>query len=200
MGTPGIPNTGYSLVPAPDVYNPVAGVYSPCGVGSVTATSGGMTYPCFRSGSTPVVVLLSDAPAHEGPGGQYPGTSTSFTRTTAPICSGPTPSPKDPAAGCPRADPHRIRRSPGERLQAHDRPVRSRRHVIHERHQPPDGWDRVADVEAITIRFKTAPIACVRIAAITSNLIFLLFNIPVVPLKCIDEFIKLPFRKIKNRP
>ncbi len=32
----------------------------------------GLGYPCFREGSQPVVVLITDAPFHNGPGGVYP--------------------------------------------------------------------------------------------------------------------------------
>jgi hypothetical protein len=87
--------TGYS---APGV--DLAGV--PC--------TGGSGYPCFRAGSTPVIVMMSDAPGHEGPGGQYPHVNEIYSPTlgSSPHLSGANPWPVQPAktatwpsGGCP---------------------------------------------------------------------------------------------------
>ncbi|MFO0678290.1 MAG: hypothetical protein U0169_17265 [Polyangiaceae bacterium] len=43
---------------------------APCPTDAQTGLPG-FGYPCFRPRSTPVVVLITDAPAHNGPAGQY---------------------------------------------------------------------------------------------------------------------------------
>ncbi|HJL18841.1 MAG TPA: hypothetical protein RMH99_24475 [Sandaracinaceae bacterium LLY-WYZ-13_1] len=45
------------------------GTYVPPAFG---CPSGGVGYPCFRSGALPVVLLFTDAPFHNGPGGSNP--------------------------------------------------------------------------------------------------------------------------------
>jgi hypothetical protein len=106
MGTPGTPNVSFGTtnfltsVPLADQYSTMASAYVPCGVGSVQTGTNQTTWPCFRSGSTPVVVLLSDAPGHEGPGGQYPHVNELYT-ANSPHLVGANPWPVTPSGGCP---------------------------------------------------------------------------------------------------
>jgi hypothetical protein len=99
MGTPA---AGYS-VPINDRYN-AAGA-TPCTVGStISNTATGTTWPCFRTNSTPVVVLIGDAPAHQGPGGQYPYVNEANWKPAAsnPSLPGANPWPVPPIKGtCP---------------------------------------------------------------------------------------------------
>ena len=56
-GTPGAPVGSPGTIPCPAVANAPAG-YTP-------------GYPCWRPNKTPIVVVMTDASAHNGPGGQY---------------------------------------------------------------------------------------------------------------------------------
>ncbi len=107
MGTTAVPNTGpFPGIPLADQY-PAAPFYAPCPVSSVSTTPSGMTWPCFRTGATPVVVILGDAPAHQGPGGQYPYVNEPYapiapgTPNLSPQLPGANSWPVTPAGGCP---------------------------------------------------------------------------------------------------
>jgi hypothetical protein len=66
----------------------------PCNLATTTPT-----YPCFRQSSTPVVVMMSSAPSHNGPGGQYPYVQ-SPSATYSPTLAGANSWPIQPVAGC----------------------------------------------------------------------------------------------------
>ncbi|MDI7269322.1 MAG: hypothetical protein QME96_15135, partial [Myxococcota bacterium] len=55
-------------------------------LGARSCPAGTVGYPCFRSGAVPVVVLMTDAPFHNGPGGAhaYPGTVNAGGCTAVP--------------------------------------------------------------------------------------------------------------------
>jgi hypothetical protein len=69
--TPGAPAGAAANLPCAAVSNPPAG-YNP-------------GFPCWRPNKTPIVVIMTDAPAHNGPGGQYsyvatPGTTSASSQ------------------------------------------------------------------------------------------------------------------------
>ena len=63
-----------------------------------TGTSTG--YPCFVQGHTPVFILLSGAPSHNGPGGQYPYVETLGSAGYSPALVGANPWPAQPGGAC----------------------------------------------------------------------------------------------------
>ncbi len=77
------------------------GTYAPA---HACATAGRFGYPCFRPGTVPIVVLLTDAPFHNGPepgfdysGASFPGGSTTYTYYASPAPVAVVPGPAGPA-------------------------------------------------------------------------------------------------------
>ncbi len=89
LGSNMSPYGGSTYVPYPP--DTPTGGFLPCGMGTVGS------YPCFNQGAVPVIVMLTDAPAHEGPGGQYPHVNEVFA-TQSPHLTGATPWPIQPPA------------------------------------------------------------------------------------------------------
>ena len=91
-----------STYPGPTSEALGGGIPGPC-----NTTTNITSYPCFRQSVTPVFVMMSSAPAHNGPGGQYPYVETPAA-TNSPVLEGanywplqPTTSGASPVTGCP---------------------------------------------------------------------------------------------------